>query len=280
MTEQERFCLSYERLEALSSPLRAAYRAAEPFPHVVIDDFLPDRVAGRIVDEFPPLDEMQWYGSGTGNPQRRLKYMSLSEQAFSPLVRQVLYELNARPFLRFVESLTGIVRLLPDPDIGHTLRHFKRGGCLGVHTDFNWSKNLELHRRVNLIVYLNRDWRDEYGGHLELWDNEMTRCVKRVAPVANRALLFETNDHTPHGFPEPLACPEGETRKTIQMYYYTSRVADSERVPPHTTLFRQRPGHPGGAPPGRGRRFRAVVEDLTPPLMYRAFRKMLNTMKS
>lgn len=216
VTGDKGFCLSYERLETLAGSLGPSYEEAEPFPHAVIDGFFPDAVAARIIDEFPPLDQGQWQGSGVQNPQRRLKYMSHTEEAFSPFIRRTLYELNARPFLRFVESVTGIAPLLPDPDIGHTLRHFERGGCLGVHTDFNWHKGIGLHRRVNLIVYLNQDWRDEYGGHLELWDDAMTRCVKRIAPMANRALLFATDDHTPHGFPEPLACPPGKRARAYR----------------------------------------------------------------
>ena len=279
VTGDKGFCLSYERLETLAGSLGPSYEEAEPFPHAVIDGFFPDAVAARIIDEFPPLDQGQWQGSGVQNPQRRLKYMSHTEEAFSPFIRRTLYELNARPFLRFVESVTGIAPLLPDPDIGHTLRHFERGGCLGVHTDFNWHKGIGLHRRVNLIVYLNQDWRDEYGGHLELWDDAMTRCVKRIAPMANRALLFATDDHTPHGFPEPLACPPGETRKSIQMYYYTSRIAGSVRKPPHTTLFRPRPGA-GDPPVDRVHRFRALAEDLIPPLAYRALSKVYRTVRS
>jgi hypothetical protein len=274
------FYFMREQLEARAGRLCLPYAQAQPFPHVVVDAFFPDDVVQRIIDEFPPLDEAHWHGSGVRNPQRQLKHMSQNEEAFSPFIRNVLYQLNARPFIQFVESVTGIAPLLPDPDVGHTLRHFERGGSLGVHTDFNWHQGLELHRRVNLIVYLNRDWRDEYGGHLELWDDAMTRCVKRIAPVANRAVLFATNDRTPHGFPEPLACPPGLTRKTMQMYYYTSRIPESDRSAPHRTLFRQRPGERIPAPVARDRRFRALVEDLTPPILCRALRRICGAVRS
>jgi len=275
----EQFFFSRAELAERAASLRDVYAQAQPFPHAVMDEFFPRDVAARIIDEFPPLGAARWHGSGVRNPQRQHKHISTDEESFSPCIRQVLYQLNARPFLEFVESVTGIAPLLPDPDIGHTLRHFERGGCLGVHTDFNWHKGLELHRRVNLIVYLNRDWRDEYGGHLELWDDAMTGCVKRIAPEANRAVLFATNDHTPHGFPDPLACPPGQTRKTIQMYYYTSSMPDDELAPPHRTIFRLRPGERVQADSASSPKWRALLRDITPPILYRAMSSLPRYLK-
>lgn len=268
-TGEAPFFFDRESLDTLASALRDPYAAAEPFPHVVLDDFFPAPVADRIIDQFPPLDTGQWNDSGTSNPLRQNKHMSLDEVNFGAFLRGVLHQLNGATFLRFVEAVTGIAHLLPDPDVGHTLRHYRRGGCLGVHTDFNWHRGLELHRRVNLIVYLNRGWREEYGGHLELWDDAMTRCVERVAPVANRAIIFETNEHTPHGFPDPLACPPDETRKTIQMYYYTSAAPGAEPIAPHRTVFRRRPGETISVPAAKPRTWRLWAQDLCPPLLYR-----------
>jgi Rps23 Pro-64 3,4-dihydroxylase Tpa1-like proline 4-hydroxylase len=276
----EQFFFSRSGLSVWADSVRDAYARAQPFAHAVLDGFFPDDVAARIIDEFPPLDAARWHGSGVRNPQRRFKHMSTDEESFSPYIRQVLYQLNARPFLEFVESVTGIAPLLPDPDIGHTLRHFERGGCLGVHTDFNWHKGLELHRRVNLIVYLNRDWRDEYGGHLELWDDDMTRCVKRIAPVANRGVLFATNDHTPHGFPDPLACPADDTRKTIQMYYYTSRIPSAELTPPHRTIFRRRPDEPAQSAGAAQSGWRTWMRDVTPPILYRKLGSLYRSLRA
>jgi len=275
MHDNGQFFFDRAALDTLAGQLREAYAGAEPFPHAVIDGFFPGPVAARIINEFPPLDAERWNDSGAGNPQRQGKHMSLREEHFSPFLRSVLYQLNGDAFLRFVETVTGIAHLIPDPDIGHTLRHFERGGCLGIHTDFNWHRRLELHRRVNLIVYLNRDWRDEYGGHLELWDDAMTRCVRRIAPIANRAVLFATNDRTPHGFPDALACPPGETRKTIQLYYYTSARPQPEKAAPHRTLFRHRPGEAVAAPAARPRPWRALARDLCPPLLYRVLRRLV-----
>ena len=103
-------------------------------------------------------------------------------------------------FLEFLESLTGIDGLIPDPYYeGGGLHPIVPGGFLKVHADFNWHKDLKLDRRLNVIVYLNRNWKEEYGGHLELWNREMTRCERRVLPIFNRCVIFSTTDFSYHG---------------------------------------------------------------------------------
>jgi Rps23 Pro-64 3,4-dihydroxylase Tpa1-like proline 4-hydroxylase len=91
-----------------------------------------------------------------------------------------------------------------------------------VHADFNRHEKLNLDRRLNLLLYLNRDWKEEYGGHLQLWTRDMGRCVVKVLPVFNRCVVFSTTDFSYHGHPDPLTCPPGRTRKSIAMYYYTN----------------------------------------------------------
>ena len=97
---------------------------------------------------------------------------------------------------------------MPDPDVGGALRHFGRGGRLGIHADFNFHAGLKMYRRLNLILYMNKDWKHSYRGDFELWDAKVTRCEKRVAPLFNRALIFIAGDTSYHGFPKPLRCPE------------------------------------------------------------------------
>ena len=105
-------------------------------------------------------------------------------------MRQVLQQFNSSFFIRFLEQLSGIEALMPDPDIGGALRHFGRGGRLGIHADFNFHSGLQMHRRLNIILYLNKDWKPSYRGDLELWNAKVTRCEKRIAPLFNRALIF------------------------------------------------------------------------------------------
>ena len=78
-----------------------------------------------------------------------------------------------------------------------------------------------MDRRVNLLLYLNKNWLDSYGGCLELWDKEMTKCVKKIKPEFNTMVIFNTNDFSNHGHPDPLNCPINLSRKSIATYYFS-----------------------------------------------------------
>ena len=157
--------------------------------------------------------------------------------------RLLLYQLNGSVFLQFLEQLTGIDGLIPDPYFGGGgLHQIERGGYLKVHADFNWHPKLRLDRRLNLLLYLNKDWKEAYGGHLELWSRNMTRCVQRILPIFNRCVIFSTTDTSYHGHPDPLRCPPSITRKSLALYYYTNGRPEQEQSAPHDTLFQERPG--------------------------------------
>src|SRR5262249_10915505 len=122
-------------------------------------------------------------------------------------------------------------------------------------------------RRLNLLVYLNRDWNDEYGGHLELWDPSMTRCVHKILPVFNRCVVFSTTDRSYHGHPTPLACPRDRNRKSIALYYYSNGRPQEERSESHSTLFRDRPGVVVAPQRSYSRAARRLVRSLVPPIL-------------
>jgi hypothetical protein len=122
------------------------------------------------------------------------------------------------------------------------LHQSERGGFLSVHSDFaRHAKQPTWSRRVNVLLFLNENWQPEFGGDLEFWDRDVARCVTRIAPAANRCVIFPTNEYTYHGHPKPLACPAGVTRKSLALYYYTN-----EQVPPpsRATTYRALPGDP------------------------------------
>jgi Rps23 Pro-64 3,4-dihydroxylase Tpa1-like proline 4-hydroxylase len=140
--------------------------------------------------------------------------------------------------MAFLEKLTGIAGLIPDPHLrGGGLHEIRQGGALGVHADFNFYKRLNLYRRLNLLIYLNANWAEEWGGHLELWDRTGKQCVQRVAPIFNRAVIFDTSNFSYHGHPHPLQCPPDRSRKSLALYYYTVEAPADEDRAPHTTLF-------------------------------------------
>jgi Rps23 Pro-64 3,4-dihydroxylase Tpa1-like proline 4-hydroxylase len=236
----EAFYFDPDYLSDVSALHSAGYKAAKPFPHVVIDDFLPEAVAQRILDEFPSPGADDWYRFQRGTER---KLQTTAELGIGPVARQVLNQFNSSAVIDFLETLTGVEHLVPDPHYsGGGLHQIERGGFLKVHADFNHHPRLDLERRLNLLLYLNRDWRDEWGGHLELWDTTMTSVVQRIAPTFNRCVVFSTTSFAYHGHPDPLKCPEGVTRKSMALYYYTKDRPPEELMPAHTTRFQRRPG--------------------------------------
>jgi hypothetical protein len=227
-------------LEGLADRLQRDYASAQPFPHVVLDNFLPAAAARRLVEEFPPVAEFAPDDQAGGH--KAGKFDSSPRTALGAFTRSLLAQLCCSPFMDFLERLSGVSGLLPDPrGVDSALRHFVRGGRLDVHADFNRKGRLGLERRVNLIVYLNERWPAGYGGALELWDREMAGCVTRIPPVFNRAVVFCVADDAYHGFPDPVRCPEGESRKSLQLYYY---AAPRPGVAPHSTIWRGRSDGP------------------------------------
>jgi len=228
-----------QRYEALARQLREQYAAAQPFPHAVIDDFLPPEVCEGLLAEFPGPDSIEWLRF---DKHHSVKLATRGETQFGEYTRSVLAHLNGLGCLRFLEGLTGIEGLIPDPDFeGGGLHQIRSGGYLKIHADFNRHSRLTLDRRINLILYLNKDWREEYHGQLELWDRSMTRAVKKILPVYNRCVIFNTTDWAYHGHPDKLACPEGMTRKSVALYYYTVGRPVEERSVKHGTLWQERP---------------------------------------
>ncbi len=230
-----------DRLTILARSLSATYQSASPFPHVVMDDFLPAATAEALLDEFPRPGDIEWGASYAD--ERQLKLACDDETLMGPSTRQMIMYLNSGSFLEFLEQLTGIGQLIPDPHLrGGGLHQIKPGGFLNVHADFNFYERLNLHRRLNLLLYLNTDWDEDYGGHLELWDKDMSTCEQRILPAFNRCVVFSTTDDSFHGNPEPLRCPSDRTRKSLALYYYTTERPTEEQSAPHTTLFVERPG--------------------------------------
>lgn len=227
--------VSAERLTGILETLGGAYRAASPFPHVVIDDFLNPVLLAEVAGEFATIDRGRWRHTES---QHERKFSSEDERQFPPVTRGLIHYLNSGPFLAFLEALTEISGLIPDPYYrGGGLHEIRRGGSLGVHADFNFYPRLKLYRRLNLLVYLNQEWRDEWGGRLELWDREGKACIESISPIFNRAVIFETSNFSYHGHPHPLACPEEEARRSIALYYYTVDYPYANDMAPHGTVF-------------------------------------------
>jgi Rps23 Pro-64 3,4-dihydroxylase Tpa1-like proline 4-hydroxylase len=259
--------LPLARMQEIGATANATYLNAKPFPHIVVDDFFDPTIVDGILQEFPDPNAIRWQRFDNSE---EIKLASAAEASFGPLTRLFLYHLNSITFLEFLTQVTGIENLIPDPRFdGGGLHQIVRGGKLGIHADFNKHAAFGLDRRLNLLLYLNKNWREEYGGHLQLWDRNMTRCEAKIAPIFNRMMIFSTTDFTYHGHPDALQSPEGITRKSLALYYFTNGRPADEVSGDHSTIFRAR--DPGDLRPTMAQRARKIARDFLPPILVRQF---------
>ena len=220
-----------------------SYQNANPFPHIILDDFLPTTIAEQILSHFPNSNFQDFNQPDFKTfQQRKLGQVQKSYFAnIDPWLRYIMYELNSMAFIEYLQNLTGIKGLIPDPHYnGGAFHTILPGGKLAIHADFNVDQKRKLRRCINVLIYFNKDWKDEYEGHLELWDEGMKNCKEKIAPKFNRCVIFNTTSTSYHGHPKPLACPPNRTRKSIALYYY---VVDerlfTNQLQPHSTLWQE-----------------------------------------
>jgi hypothetical protein len=215
-----------------------------PFPHAVIDGLFDDQVLDAVRGEFPATGDPMWQVSEDHGVQVKLRSDWTDEADIPPRIRDVVHFLNSGAFMKRISRLTGIDKLISDPYYtGGGLNRILPGGLLDVHCDGNWHHAMGVHRRINAILFLNRDWDEAWHGEFELWDIDMERAVKAVAPHDNRLLIFETHDYTYHGHPAPLACPPGRARESLILYYYTAAPRPADQIlvsDPHRALWRSK----------------------------------------
>lgn len=212
------------------------YQSAAPFPHMVFDHFLPEQFCQDLLNCLPghrlPSDSF-FIGRKYEHNKRRIQPEDCGAQA-----RNLFRFFNSLSFVEFLSALSGIKGLIPDPHyLGGGYHMIGTDGKLGIHADFRIHPILHLHRRINVLVYLNNDWKPEYGGALELWKRDMSRCEIQVLPIFNRCVIFNTDADSFHGHPEPLQTPPGVYRKSIALYYYTASQAIYKEVPNLDTNF-------------------------------------------
>lgn len=232
--------LSPERLAKLAGDYKEAYRAADPFPHIHIDGMFPESTLRLLSRELPEKREKgtkcwikaaQCYGGNVGgkgskrvkvDPHQFLKGTLENENIMGLHTKVVFDMLKGSAFVKFLEELSGISQIIADPHYrGSGVHVTSAGGMLKIHSDFNTYGDYNLRRRVNIFIFLNDRWPDRYGGHLELWNRNMSSCRQRIAPSWGRFVAFNSNDFSYHGHPEPLAAPDGRFRRSLALYYYT-----------------------------------------------------------
>lgn len=236
----------HKDLEVLAEDLAPKYQTAHPFPNISIDDFFDPSYLEEVLAEFPSVDSLK-DKVHYSNPNEE-KHATKGEGSFGPKTKALVHYLNSEPFLRFLQKISGIKEaLIPDPYFeGGGFHEIKPQGYLKIHVDFHKHRSMNLDRRLNVLIYLNKDWKEEYGGNFELWEKDMSTCAVKVAPLFNRMAMFSTAGASWHGHPNPLSCPPDRSRKSLALYYYTAgrpegdlTSKDSGRI---TTTFKAREG--------------------------------------
>ena len=264
--------MSAEELQKFGEDKHQEYVTNPPFPSGYWDNFFKPEKLKEVLAEFPELGDEK--DIKFNNPNEN-KLATKGEYKFKEKTKQFVHFLNSQPFLDFLSNLTGIKNLIPDPTFeGGGFHQIKPGGFLKIHADFNKHRLYGLDRRLNVLIYLNEDWDESYGGHFELWDKDMKGCVTRILPLFNRMAMFNTTDFSYHGHPDILTCPPDRSRKSIALYYYTNgRPAEEvennkERI---NTKFVAREGQDSGKMK-KYNRFVSFAEDWTPPVIVRLWK--------
>ena len=231
-TGKIKFEINYPELYELGDKLQNEYQAGAPFPNIVIDNFFSQKTYDNICSIFPDAGSDIWKTPTNkytiNRSVTKQGELGLKEFLFDENQRRLLMELNSSLFLRFIEKLSGIEGLIPDPyfaEGGYNIAG--TGGTLGIHADFSHHDKIGLERRVNMLIYVNNKWKESYGGALSLYDKDIN-CIKEIFPFGNRIVVFTTSPTSFHGFSEPLKMPKNVYRQSINLYYYTIPRKDRE----------------------------------------------------
>ena len=235
----------FQNLTEFALKEKKNYLIAKPFPNIALNNFFNNDFLNTILNEFPDLSKL--HGSQNYNVKNEIKLSNKNYDKFPTTIKSFIDFLNSDTFLSFLQNITSIEeKLISDPQLeGGGLHEIKSGGVLKVHTDFNRHPTLDLDRRVNVLIYLNKNWKDSYGGCLELWNKNMSMCEKKISPTFNTMVIFSTTDFSNHGHPEPLNCPKDISRKSLALYYFSSGRPKSEVLSKHKknrTFFKGRKG--------------------------------------
>ncbi len=220
---------------------RAGIKNKEPFPHFSFDSFLDEDFANEIHDSFPTYKQSKAMGREFSAVNEKYKIQVTDSKKFPHAIFKLHQLLASKEFIDIVSKITGIPNLLPDPDLmGGGIHETNSGGHLDVHVDFNFIEEKQWHRRVNILFYFNKDWKEEYGGYLDIWDKDVQCCHAAFAPLFNQASGFVTSEISYHGV-TPITCPSNKVRKSFAVYYYTKEAPAEWDGTKHSTVFKARP---------------------------------------
>jgi Rps23 Pro-64 3,4-dihydroxylase Tpa1-like proline 4-hydroxylase len=216
--------INFEELEKQVGQAQEQWKKDSPFPYCIFDNLLETQVAQEIYDGFP-----ETIGRTGKDPYAAKRHKDVNRKLgtsnpdiMTAIQKQFFEDIMDKPFLSFLERVTGISPLYPDENLsGGGLHEIYEGGFLNLHADFNFHPHNNKLRRLNMIVYLNPEWEEAWHGYLELWPEKMDSDPVKIPPLFNKAAIFETTETSWHGHPDPIAPPPGTTRRSLAVYYYS-----------------------------------------------------------
>lgn len=230
--------IDFQSLLDRKDSIKKEYQSQKPYRYVMFENFFLPAQAELIYQNYPSIKDGKW--DGTTYLDQKNKFQKTTFEPNS-IMNKVFQELNSKEFLQWLQTITDIeAELIGDEDLfGGGLHQSINGAFLNVHVDYNIHPKTKYHRRTNVLVYMNKDWKEEYEGYLELWDltGDKQVLLNRYAPTFNRCVIFETNEISFHGHPKPLKTPEGVNRKSIATYYYTQTRPSHEIAEDHNTIY-------------------------------------------
>jgi Rps23 Pro-64 3,4-dihydroxylase Tpa1-like proline 4-hydroxylase len=221
--------------------LRERVRTAQPVRNFCIDNFLDESFANEVLASYPSFEEATKVGRTFSAVNEKKKVQVTDASSFAEPIAELNRTLASPEFLEMLSDVFEMPNLLADEElVGGGIHQTGSRGHLDVHVDFNYIAERELHRRLNILIYFNKDWKPEYGGNIELWDKDVKTCVHSFSPIFNRCVVFETNEISFHGV-TAVKCPEGQARKSFAAYYYTKEAPPHWDGQAHSTIFKARP---------------------------------------
>lgn len=215
-----------------------------PYKHLIVDNFLPSALAKSCLQSFPSIDNNVWEHEADTDIEIKSRTTWKSEFDIPENIVNAVRILNSSPILNILSDVFSIPKLIADSYFtGGGLNITQRGGLLDVHVDGNYHDAMGLNRRMNALIYLNPDWHESWGGEFGLYNDDGSRLIKKVAPIYNRLVVFDSHDFSYHGLPDALNFPEGVDRKSIILYYYTKEQRPVNQVnigQPHSALWVKR----------------------------------------
>jgi hypothetical protein len=221
--------------------LKQQFRASSPFPFSKIDNLLDPAFALEVASAYPSFESATSRGLTFKTVNEKKKVQITDSKLFPDPVRRLNDALASPGFLSDISYITGIPGLMADTELdGGGMHVTGAGGRLDVHVDFNYLPDRKLHRRINLLLYLNPTWEEKWGGQVQLWDRDVRRCEQAFVPVINRCIIFETSDISFHGV-TPVSDAAPFPRCSFAAYYYTTEAPARWKGSVHSTIFKARP---------------------------------------